>query len=323
LLGEILVTNETPVVFWGYDNAQTQLKFLDSIDPDYFRYLAKVHEGCLTGEDHLSAAIALRVTYSHALETVFAMIGAALQAPECPAGWLVSYGIPDLKSLVENISNRRPFLNKLGTEIVGWVGVANTLLPSPAENPEIDELRDASARLWKALARDMIDDVFVDEYNSLKHGLRVRSGEWFMAMGVEESYGVAPPPERMRVMASSQYGSDFLRTVKFSKYNKAFENQRVNWEPAVFAKRISLIADSISNVLSFLKYVNKSSSDYVDVALISQESVSEALEQQNLSSASRWFMRSIITPEMLPTATKEELLRKYSVIADPLDEPSK
>src|SRR3712207_8874302 len=46
----------------------------------------------------------------------FAFIGAAVQAPRCPAAWLLMYKNADLKNLVHNISDRRPFNNKRSEE---------------------------------------------------------------------------------------------------------------------------------------------------------------------------------------------------------------
>jgi hypothetical protein len=172
-----ILIDEHPKLIWDDNHVRTQTDFLNSIDPEYFRYLARVHEPQVEGDDSLNAAVVLRVTYSHALESLFAFIGAALQAPYGPAGWLLAYRIVDLQALIRRISGQQPFHNMLNLQAFGWDEVANVLLPSRVGDDGLSELRTASARLWKRLAQDMVDEVFVDEYNSLKHGLRARSGD--------------------------------------------------------------------------------------------------------------------------------------------------
>src|SRR5215212_2703956 len=52
-----ILIDEQPKLTWDDDHARTQTDFLNSIDPDYFRYLARVHESQVEGDDSLHAAI--------------------------------------------------------------------------------------------------------------------------------------------------------------------------------------------------------------------------------------------------------------------------
>lgn len=325
LAGRPVIIDESPMVFWDGDDSRAQVDFLESIDPTYFRYLAEIHEAQLEGENSLSAAVALRATYSHALESLFAFIGAAVQSPHCPAGWLLRYKNADLKNLVSKISNREPIYNKSNLERAGWREVANSLLRWGTTENDGTERREASTRLWKALARDVLDKALEDEYNSLKHGLRVQAGEWFFAVGLEDVPGTPAPPERMRQMSSSHYGSSFLRALSMSPLRKNYwglEQQRVNWNPTVFARRIPLIADSLHNVVTFLKVINGVPIEGLELAPIYHVAVSEALTDPDPSyTVTKFAFRRRIDPAITPSLSKENILDLYLQTDEPSHEP--
>jgi hypothetical protein len=316
LSGLPIVVNDTPMVFWDFDHPQTQLSFLSRIDPAYFRYLARVHGSHLAGEDAQTAAMALRLAYSHAIECLFALVCAAVQAPECPAGWVLKYQYPDLKSLVGKISQGQFYENKLHLDRGRWPEVASALLPWETEEKVLDEVRQATAQLWKALARNMCDKNFDAEFMSIKHGLRAGGGPWRIALGREDSPGVPAPPERMRIWASSEFGSTFYRAVNVKPLSWIIEEPRVNWNPDVFARRLPLIADSMQNVLTFLRVTNGDSSEDLGLFFITAEHVAAALEDpKQRSSSFRWTHRSLIDTDALPSLSKDEILSNYRATA--------
>jgi hypothetical protein len=73
------VVNETPYCIWDMNINQTDLDFLNMIDPHYFQHVAMVNGELLEGESSHYAAITLRTAYSHALETFFALLCATIQ----------------------------------------------------------------------------------------------------------------------------------------------------------------------------------------------------------------------------------------------------
>lgn len=302
--------------FWDRNDAGRQVQFIESMDPSYFAYLGRIHEAHLSGADSLHAAVALRVTYSHALETLFALIGAAVQAPACPAGWFLKYKNADLNNLIKNIHSHKSFYNKLGIERGGWPEVVEALTPWELPDQAQVELKAATVKFWESLTKEFLDQNFQDEYNSLKHGFRVRSGEWYLAIGREDVPGVPAPPERMQTMAHSQFGSTFLRPMSLKKHHWAFEEQRVNWNPAEFAKRLPFVVESINNIIAFLKCMNGVPLQNVQVAFISHEMVHEALSDSDHSTATKFSVRFCITPEMVPDVSAEDILLKYSQTPD-------
>jgi hypothetical protein len=58
------------------------------MDTRYFQYQAETHGKNLDGENRQRAAVALRTSYYHGLETLFMLIFAVWQSPHCIVGWL-------------------------------------------------------------------------------------------------------------------------------------------------------------------------------------------------------------------------------------------
>lgn len=312
LLGFPVVVGKTPLVFWDTDHPQTQRTFLDRIDPSYFRYLARVHGSQLDGEDQLSAGVALRITFSHALESLFALLCAAIQAPRAPAIWILKYEYRGLKNLIGQISNGETYENRLNLEGGQWRTVAKALTPWETSEGDLNEHREASAVLWKTLARKVLDKDFDNEYMSLKHGFRVGSGPWFFRIGKEDVPGVAAPPERMRTLAASDYGSSFYRATKLKQHHWSVEQPRVNWNPKVFVQTLPLIADNMENVLTFLKVINGDQSDELGLHLMTPECVDSALHDPHSHSSSfRFTTRVHIDPRSIPDASEEDILSAY------------
>jgi hypothetical protein len=328
LSGVPIVIDDEPMVFWDEDHAETQMKLLRRIDSSYFRYLARRLPEDLDGEDSQNAGVAIRLVYSHALESLFALIGAAVQAPYCPAGWLLKYRYFQLKNIVGWIcdgeshaakkQDRKSLENRVGLKGTGWQEVADVLSFRELDgDQELEEHRVATAKLWRNLARQMLDDDFDQEFMSVKHGFRAGPGPWQFSLGPEDIRGVPPPPERMRQLAFSQHGTTFYRAVKLTSHNFAIEEPRVNWNPAVLATVIPLVANSIDNVLTFLKYSNDDRSDSLGIHLLTQDQVTDAFVDPDIRGSSfRLTWHSKMTADMVPSMTKEDILRAYRHEAD-------
>ncbi|HEV7746101.1 MAG TPA: hypothetical protein VGO56_13965 [Pyrinomonadaceae bacterium] len=83
--------NETPYCFWDLDVHGKNLEFVNKIDPKYFEHIADLHGELLEADQKQYAAAALRLAYSHGLETLFALLCPAVQAPDCVIGWFLKY----------------------------------------------------------------------------------------------------------------------------------------------------------------------------------------------------------------------------------------
>ena len=242
LLGSPIVIDDRPLCFWSSGSPSVQIEFLNGIDPDYFTYLAETHEPNLDGAHDLHAAVALRVGYAHAIEGLFVAVGAAVQAPECPAGWMLRYLVKQLEAVIEKIHKREHVENRLDLRSVSWRTVAEAVSPWPPPGDRRAAHIEATATALRAFANELLNTNFRGEYNSLKHGFRAQAGDGYFAMQPEASPGVPAPGSQMRIMMQSRHGSFYLRAVPVKTHHWVFERQRINWDPRVLAMRLPLFA---------------------------------------------------------------------------------
>lgn len=251
--------DETAVCIHDPDVSERNREFLEGVDCSYFTHVADVHGERLEGESAQVAAVSLRAAYSHGLEAFFAFVGALVQAPDCVYGWLGAYKNRDLKSLISKIHNYRPVLySRLVPDVLDWdhlsEGVHQFLvLPDVDHNRAI---REGFALLWRRFAGDLLDQGAQIEYNSIKHGCRVRPGGFSFAFGEEKVPGVPCPPHEMHSMGGSKYGSSFFALEPIVPADRInFRSRRTlrNWSPANFADALHLIAMSINNVVGRLR----------------------------------------------------------------------
>ena len=245
------MVDERPHVFLSDEGANR--RFLEAIDSEYWAYQAAAHAGALWAdavEDRQRAAAALRVVYSQALETLFALIAAFVQSPKFPLAWLMRYTNRDLREVVRKIDQRVAFPCALRAH-PSWDAVAHGVFQYLPEEARI-ELTERFTVLWGRFSREFLADYFEPEYNSLKHGMRAAVGGFAVAVGREDIPGVPAPRERMRTIGGSEYGSTFwMPPRKIEGFKFTFElsrNVTCGWAPQQFVSALPLIGMSISNV---------------------------------------------------------------------------
>jgi hypothetical protein len=91
---------EKPYCVWEWNLPERNLEYLERVDPTYFDYVGRVNAKKLGTDDGQHAAMAIRTAYHHGLETLFALMFAAIQAPDCVVGWMQRYSMGQLRSLV-------------------------------------------------------------------------------------------------------------------------------------------------------------------------------------------------------------------------------
>ena len=68
----LFVVYDTPYCVWEWDLKEKNLRCLDRMDSEYFRYVADSNYDQLTDEElRHRAAVAVRIGYHHGLETLF------------------------------------------------------------------------------------------------------------------------------------------------------------------------------------------------------------------------------------------------------------
>jgi hypothetical protein len=305
----------SPYCFWGWDLPRQNLEFLENLDPSFFLHMAEVHAAAVNEEEgRQHAALALRLFYSHALETMLSLLAAAAQAPDCVVGWICQYREPNLQSILEALSSGKPLLTKLILNEPTWNGLSEAIhsFVSLEDKDKESAVKRGYADFWRHSAQSYLNEGNRFEYNSIKHGLRARSGGYTLRKRREKAPGVPDPDAPVRTLASSQFGSSFYVPEKIggSKLHLGLRRQAVNWHPQALLDSLVIASMSISNVVSFLRAVNG-----VDPASLEFEwpedlglfrsAWREAPGHQTFSS------RTVVLPEHITTFSGEEILKVY------------
>src|SRR5260370_15870149 len=256
---------DTPYCVWGWDLKYQTLQFLDSLDHQYYDYIAKTHIEHLEGEHASRAATALRAAYLHGLETFFYLLGAAVQSPGCLAGWVHRARPYQVRGLVRQIDSKQNPHCRLPASPVTWHSLAK-LVHSNLAKPEDrkQEIHEAFGGLWQRLASDFLEDLFLAEYNSFKHGFRARAGGFVLQAGIEPSYCVSPRESDMQTMGGSQFGASFfvIEQIEGSPVAAKVDRhsqlvlQNLNWRPEAMVQALQALSMSVNNLVSFLKIIS-------------------------------------------------------------------
>lgn len=304
--------DDTPYCLWGENLSKHNLDFLKSIDPRYFEHMAHIHGDLLTGEDRQYAAIALRTSYSHGLETLFSFLCAAVQAPECVVGWILKYQNRELFSAVRKIHNRQPIKSKLPVNRVSWDSIAAEIFKFINNDAEqYTRLHNSFARLWRRFAGDFLNERLDQEYNSIKHGLRIRMGGFNFSLGAQESLGVPAPPERMVSLVRSEFGSSFFTTEKMHDSNNLLlKDVSLNWHPENYMHGLILISVSINNIIAYLKATNGETPDNCEYTYPTEEGAFDEPWKRRFS-VETFAWGSRIDPQYINPLSKTEILSVY------------
>jgi len=100
----VFYVGKKPYAVWDPDIREKNLRLLKCFDTSYFEVSANAQ--CrFFKTDAQRAAIILRLLYGFALETLFSLLAATIQAPDCVFGWLDKYRQGDLELVVRAITN--------------------------------------------------------------------------------------------------------------------------------------------------------------------------------------------------------------------------
>lgn len=255
----LFVVHREPYCIWEVDVGERNREFLCGIDPEYFSYLAEVH---LNADDEQRSAIALRAAFHHALETLFSLIGSYVQAPDCVYAWIAKCSNTQLREFVADVNNPNAQLfTKLNIDNVTWREISESVFSGYIPDTEKNERTvNLFADLWCKLASEFLVDAHIDEYNSIKHGFRIRSGGFSIAIGLEHENGVSPPQDEMKYLGNSEHGTTIIKLEPTSprKGERSYRSRRhsLNWRVERTALLLQLASMSINNIASALKISN-------------------------------------------------------------------
>jgi hypothetical protein len=259
-----LLTGERASVYWGNDLAGDNWRFLESLDPDYYWFAARQGADALSAEppleraDQLRAAMGLRIAYGQGVETLMALLCALAQAPQFPLGWMLRYRNEELRAVVAAVDSGQAIPHLLVADWVSWESLSAMVHSHIPEAAAPLRLVDKFARFWDRMAHELLSDRHQDEYNALKHGLRVMPGGFSIAFGVERVPGQRAAAGDMRSLGGSAFGSSFnvpLRIDGAEKHHLRLSHRSRNWSWEALAIDLQLISQSINNVVGCLRII--------------------------------------------------------------------
>lgn len=308
------VVDESPYVCWDWELHNKNDEFLRGIDADFFRYAAESNVKGLDTDDQQRAALSLRLSYSHGLETLLALLCSIVQAPQCAIGWMMSYRNSELRNVVKKINKKEKLLSRLRVSPVTWDLLSKHVHSNLSFHEEkVKWIQEGFGSAWRIFADDFLSDGSYQEYNGVKHGLRARPGGFYLAVGREKKFGEPAPPENMQTIAGSDFGTSFFTCEKIIKNNRInFRPRREsrNWNPAHLANGLMIISMSINNVTSFLRILNGKKPSECKFNTPSEESVFKEPWKLCLEGTSFNIDTSIRGEDITPF-TKDEIISSY------------
>jgi hypothetical protein len=280
----VILVGENEYCVWDWDIAKQNIEFLDSIDSNYFEFVAdllapyllsiyspnnqstlerrirfynrtrknKIHKKI----DLQHAAIQLRTEYSHALETLFSLLIATIQSPLCSYAWVRLYRPSQLRKILKKIQDFERIPTYWTKDYISWQKISSVVhqyLKFEDKEKENSLIKNFGS-FWQRLAREFISEDFTEEYNSIKHGLRIRSGGFSFAFGKQDARGVRVKSKNMHLLGRSDFGSSFLTFRKLGEKSPHYQFSRRyrNWNPESMLLSLRLISVSINNIISNL-----------------------------------------------------------------------
>ncbi|HYC35360.1 MAG TPA: hypothetical protein VEC19_02990 [Usitatibacter sp.] len=308
------IVNDEPYSLWDPDPATRTTEFLDSIDPAFFSYLAEAHAEKLDSAEHKRrVATATRMAYLHGIETLMTLAAAAVQAPQAPYAWVALAKTDLLRGVIERISKGDPTLHSEITQWNRtWAGLAQRVFAHCTQENGWPKTAESFGRLWSIFAGEFLNEMSQAEYNSLKHGFRIRSSGVKIAFGLEHQFGVAPPPEEMKYLGGSDTGSTFYAIERAGPdvpgtRSKRSRRHTVNWEPEPMIRGLQLIDVSIRNIVAFIRIANGAQPHKIQFHRLEGVEDLPALLDDSISVRTSSFDTYIPDAE-IPATTRKELL---------------
>lgn len=307
--------------FWDYNLLEKNLNFINQIDPEYFDYIAQLHFNILNDEDKDSknrhhAALSLRSAYSQGLEVLFSLLFATIQAPDCVIGWILKCSNEDLRKVVDKFAQGENITTNYIDPIETWTDVSDLIFSLQSDEKRVffRSKIEGFARLWSKFAKEFTDQLNIDEYNGIKHGLRVKMGGHHFLFGQPDHLKIPLENQKWHTVSKSEFGTTFFTAENIGETpNVVIHQYKRNWNPEKYFHALLLISTSIKNILYHLNslYGNQNYSDY----LFPEDGNFYEIPWR-FDESSHLSIKSIIAKENLPLLKKEVILSVYEKKAD-------
>jgi hypothetical protein len=260
---------DRPFVLWSHDSQSENIKFLDSIDSDFYHRTVQNlfcdEKGNLridadNSDARKDVSSLARLIWNHGLETLVMLLGAYIQAPfavhgfflkcenkDCReiARYLLSGQIPESHCLTNPQFDFDAFVRGIHAGTI-WANDEATM--------------SNFARSLRGMLREYDRNDHRAEYNSIKHGLRARHGRFAVAFGLEDTPGVPAPEENITMLSDSMDGSHFFTIKTFPNVSKKIAREQfsvrhssVGWSLEKTLLDIQIFSSWIGNVVSAIK----------------------------------------------------------------------
>jgi len=239
---------DRPACVWGLDIEDDNLRFLKGFDPTFFLYQAEAHSSPPDKDSRSHAALALRLNYGMAVEALFALLGAVVQAPDCVFGWLSLYKNEDLRELVGRVTSGKSLRTLQPFRPCTWETISSVLL-SPLRGEDAAQHATFTAlfaKSWAGFAEHLLSAEATLEYNSLKHSFRVQP----CGFTIDVSHQGASI-----LKSESELGHAFpyVKQMAGRKMHFDVKNAAMSLEPEMSIASLKIISCSINNAIAFAR----------------------------------------------------------------------
>lgn len=312
---QLFAVGDEPYCLWEEDIADRTSEFLKGLDPDYFTYLLQVH---MAAEDERHASAGIRVALHHAAETMFSLLGAFTQAPQCPHAWIARCRTEELRDVVRRIGSKdESLITPWAVESMGWETVAKLVFrqfkPGTVEQ---DKTITGFSKAWEGMSVDLLSEVINQEYNAIKHGLRMTLGGFKVEISRLPVSGQEIEGLEMLTLGGSKFGGMFFKVEKVDgSGGRHLQSKRiaVNWSPERDLLLLQLAQFSIHNLASALRFANGAAPE--ECSFVTPTDDDAYLKPWTHSpGAISWTLDSALDASQLPEMKKAEILEKLRAV---------
>lgn len=308
---QYFAVGDEPYCLLEDDIAERTKAFLEGFDADFFKYLLEMH---MSAADEQRASAGIRIALHHAIETMFSLLGAFVQAPQCAYAWIARCRTEELREVVRRIDScDESLITYWGLPKLGWEELAKAIFST--FQPGTDEQRfavEGFARTWQGMAALLHNEANMDEYNAAKHGFRMTLGGFKVEISTHPVSGQAPEEREMLSLGGSKFGAMFLKVDKLDGKGGRYLQSRqtaVNWSPERDILLLQLAQFSIHNIITALKVVNRVAPEACTFVMPVEEDSFRKPWKHVTGAVTMTFDRKLSTAQM-PELKRFEILEK-------------
>lgn len=204
---------DKPYSVQGIDLKQFEEQYIKDLDAEVWRYNLDRLPSKIEDMSYYDA-LELRKSVSQNIETVLALLFSVLQSRYCVTGWLSLYHLEDLKNLIEKINTHQSFYNRFDLKSPSWEHIVSVLWPTFT-----DDRLQLFTKSLKHMADFLTSEVDGDEYNALKHGMRLQKKSLSCSFAPSNDPTKKPSEDQYIHLGSSKFGSSFIKFKKIGNCN--------------------------------------------------------------------------------------------------------